>query len=378
MEKNSIFNIFEKEMLSDEDILSLKESSKDHYFYNSLKYSIAPGINNNIQIKEMLLLIMVNMINKDNNPKFNNGTINILIICEQEVDKFELISFMNYMVPHYNNEFNYKVNKDIFSFEYSETINDNALQELLLSDNDLVMICDTKYNNFDYSKKAYENVNVSSQIFSCFDLVFLMTYAPNELYNPELAEQILKIHQTNGVYEIPYKLLKKYLIYVNENIEPHLTDEAREILNNIDLEIKNNNSDIFGDVNITNKHFELINRLAKAKAKLKLKEYITKEDIQDAKKLTLYGIYYDCDPPGSYDSFNFENDPNSFHEMLKKLIKELELLEEEYDKNIPLNVLMSNMAEKYNIDKHTTEETLHILIKKGMISETTPSHICLN
>jgi replicative DNA helicase Mcm len=57
---------------------------------------------------------------------------------------------------------------------------------------------------------------------------------------------------------------------------------------------------------------------------------------------------------------------------MQRVSEEIKLLEEEYAGNAPMNVLLSNMSEKYGVSEDKTEQIVRNLVRKGIIYE--PSH----
>jgi replicative DNA helicase Mcm len=63
--------------------------------------------------------------------------------------------------------------------------------------------------------------------------------------------------------------------------------------------------------------------------------------------------------------------PKSDRDKIQRVTEEIKLLEEEYAGQAPLNVLLSNMSEKYGVSEDKTEQILRNLVHKGVIYQPT-------
>jgi replicative DNA helicase Mcm len=59
--------------------------------------------------------------------------------------------------------------------------------------------------------------------------------------------------------------------------------------------------------------------------------------------------------------------PTSEREKMQKVMEEIGLLEEEFGNQAPLNVLVSNMAEKFDMSEDKVESIVRNLNQKGLI-----------
>ena len=381
MTNKSNSNSLENETLTADDINHIIKLSQDPDIYQRLIYSVAPNIPGNRQIKELILLMTISSLDKEKSMELHTGKINILIISDSKFDKTELLNSINLISPNWNTNTNDELDDNLICIEHSKNIDDANLHKLLQSNNDIIIISNPKNNKFDYYKNKYEQLDLSPQTFSYIDLVFLvedMEISEKDYgkYN-KLAIGILEIH---GIYRenyIEYDLLKKYLTYAHENFHPYLSDEAFYSLKDLYVypEIYNSNDNREGS--ITFRHFQFIIRLAEAISKIKLKNAIDSEDITNAIKLILPGIQNYIFDPIMIDYFNISTHPKSDREIILIIIKEIEVLEKEFRDGIPLNVLYSNMSEKYNIDEKITYQLLQMLINKGVIYENPKYHFQL-
>ena len=63
--------------------------------------------------------------------------------------------------------------------------------------------------------------------------------------------------------------------------------------------------------------------------------------------------------------------PKSDRDKIQRVTDEIKHLEEEYAGQAPLNVLLSNMSEKYGVSEDKTEQIIKNLVQKGVIYQPT-------
>ena len=236
-----------------------------------------------------------------------------------------------------------------------------------------------KFGRFDRFKVLAEQIDLPAPILSRFDLIFVVEDKPSVKNDSELAEHILEIHKSNTVdYEIEPELLRKYIAYARKNVNPILTEEANEVLKEFYVSTRNSNSDEETPVPITARQLEAIIRLAEACAKIKLKEYVEKEDAEKAVRLQLAclkGVGVDPET-GEIDIDQVEGRPaKSDRDKMKRVIDEIDILEEEFAGDAPMNILISNMAEKYNLSEDKVEAIIRNLKQKGVIYEPRAGYV---
>ena len=236
-----------------------------------------------------------------------------------------------------------------------------------------------KFGRFDRFKILAEQIDLPSPILSRFDLIFVVEDKPSVKGDSELAQHILQIHQQNTVnYEIEPELLRKYIAYARKNVNPKLTDEANMVLKEFYVSTRNSSGDEESPVPITARQLEAIIRLAEASAKIRLKDTVDKEDAQKAVRLQLACLKeVGVDPEtGEIDIDKVEGrTPKSDRDKLQRIISEIEILEEEYAGQAPMNVLVSNMSDKYDMSEEKVDEMVRNLKHKGVIYEPTNGYL---
>ena len=239
-----------------------------------------------------------------------------------------------------------------------------------------------KFGRFDSYKVLAEQIDLPAPIISRFDLIFVIEDKPSREKDSELAEHILKTHQYTSIdYEIEPELLRKYIAYARKNVNPKLTDEANKILSEFYVNTRNSNPEEQGAVPITARQLEATIRLAEASAKIKLKEKVEVEDANKAVKLQLACLQkIGVDPETGeidIDRIGESGTPKTDRDKIQRVTEEIKLLQEEFAGDAPLNVLLSNMSEKYNMSEDKTEQIVRNLVSKGVIYQPTNGYFRL-
>ncbi|KZX12377.1 minichromosome maintenance protein MCM [Methanobrevibacter oralis] len=236
-----------------------------------------------------------------------------------------------------------------------------------------------KFGRFDRYKVLAEQIDLPSPILSRFDLIFVVEDKPSREGDTKLAEHILKIHQSNTVdYAIEPELLRKYIAYARKNINPTLTNDAITVLKEFYVNTRNGNAEEQAPVPITARQLEAIIRLAEASAKIKLKDTVDREDAQRAVELQLACLKeVGVDPEtGEFDVEVIEGrTPKSERDKMQRITEEVAMLEEEFAGTAPLNVLISNMIDKYDISEDKVENIVRNLKQKGILYEPSAGYL---
>ena len=232
-----------------------------------------------------------------------------------------------------------------------------------------------KFGRFDRYKVLAEQIDLPAPIISRFDLIFVIEDKPGKEKDAELADHILKTHQYTTIdYEIEPELLRKYIAYARKNCNPRLTDEANTVLKEFYVSTRNSNVEEQGPVPITARQLEAIIRLSEASAKIKLKDTVDKEDAEKAVRLQMACLKeVGVDPDTGEIDVDIVSGvtPKSDRDKIQRVTEEIKLLEEEFAGQAPLDVLLSNMSEKYGVSEDKTEQILRNLVHKGVIYQPT-------
>lgn len=409
---------FEEIQLSEEDEEKILELSKDPHIYDKIIKSTAPSIRGYREVKEAIALQLFGGSAKQLEDETKlRGDIHILIVGDPGIGKSQILKYVSRLAPRsiytsgkgttgagltaaavrdelggWSLEAGALVLGDqgnvcVDELDKMRAEDRSALHEALEQQTvsiakagimatlnsrcSVLAAANPKFGRFDRYKVLAEQIDLPAPIISRFDLIFVIEDKPSREGDSELADHILKIHKENTIdYEIEPDLLRKYIAYARKTANPVLTDEANQVLKEFYVSTRNSNPEEQGAVPITARQLEAIIRLAEASAKIKLKDTVDKEDAEKAVKLTLFCLKdVGVDPEtGEIDAEVLSGGtPKSARDKIQKVTEEIKLLEEEYAGNAPLNVLISNMSDKYGVSEEKTEEIIRNLVQKGVI-----------
>ncbi len=411
---------FEELQLSEEDEEKIIELSKDPNIYEKIIKSTAPSIKGYREVKEAIALQLFGGSAKQLEDETKlRGDIHILIVGDPGIGKSQILKYVSRLAPRsiytsgkgttgagltaaavrdelggWSLEAGALVLGDqgnvcVDELDKMRSEDRSALHEALEQQTvsiakagimatlnsrcSVLAAANPKFGRFDNYKILAEQIDLPAPIISRFDLIFVIEDKPSKEGDAELADHILKIHKENTInYEIEPELLRKYIAYARKTTNPVLTEEANEVLKEFYVNTRNSNPEEQGAVPITARQLEAIIRLAEASAKIKLKDTVEKEDAEKAVSLQLKCLKkVGVDPEtGQMDIEVMEGRPaKSEREKMQRVTEEIALLEEEYAGNAPLNILKSNMNEKYGMSEEKVETIVRNLQQKGVIYE---------
>lgn len=416
---------FEELHLSEEDEEKIIELSQDPKIYEKIIKSTAPSIKGYREVKEAIALQLFGGASKQLEDETKlRGDIHILIVGDPGIGKSQILKYVSRLAPRsiytsgkgtsgagltaaavrdelggWSLEAGALVLGDqgnvcVDELDKMRSEDRSALHEALEQQTvsiakagimatlnsrcSVLAAANPKFGRFDSYKVLAEQIDLPAPIISRFDLIFVIEDKPNKEKDSELAEHILKTHQYTTIdYEIEPELLRKYIAYARKNVNPRLTEEANEVLKEFYVSTRNSNPEEQSAVPITARQLEAIIRLAEASAKVKLKDKVEKEDAEKAVKLQmacLTKIGVDPDT-GEFDIDRVgDGTPKSDRDKIQRVTEEIKLLEEEFAGEAPLNVLISNMSDKYGVSEDKTEQIVNNLVQKGVIYQPTTGY----
>ena len=416
---------FEELHLSEEDEEEILELSKDPHIYEKIIKSTAPSIKGYRDVKEAIALQLFGGASKQLEDETKlRGDIHILIVGDPGIGKSQILKYVSRLAPRsiytsgkgttgagltaaavrdelggWSLEAGALVLGDqgnvcVDELDKMRSEDRSALHEALEQQTvsiakagimatlnsrcSVLAAANPKFGRFDRYKILAEQIDLPAPIISRFDLIFVIEDKPSREKDSELAEHILKTHQFNTVdYEIEPELLRKYIAYARKNVNPRLTEDANNVLKEFYVSTRNSNPEEQGAVPITARQLEAIIRLSEASAKIKLKETVEREDAEKAVRLQMACLKeVGVDPEtGEIDSDIVSGGtPKSDRDKIKLVTEEIKQLEEEYNGEAPLNVILSHMSDKYGVSEDKTEQSIKNLRQKGVIYEPTPGY----
>lgn len=223
---------------------------------------------------------------------------------------------------------------------------------------------------YEPSKYLYDNVNLPIPLLTRFDLIFVVKDVPRAERDIQLARHMLKLRSQEPAEKppIPFDLLKKYLAYARR-VEPKFTDEAIEPL------VK-----FYGDLRskapaeaiaITPRQLESLARLASARARILLRDQVTREDAEVAirimkKMLKDLGIDIDA---GSVDMGELYGYPARERSKMRMAIEMFKKLEDPDTGMVSAREFIDELVNKLDIDEDEARKILEKLWKMGFVYE---------
>jgi len=177
--------------------------------------------------------------------------------------------------------------------------------------------------HYDKSKSVAENLNIDPALISRFDIIFLLKDTQNKNRDKMLSEHIFSMHRkrtgnantdnfsgykelrrrpdmykdfkslhdrlalANGekIDNIPASLLRKYIAYAREHVHPSLSPEAKKIIKDFYLSLRQKRQSV-DDTPITTRQLCSMIRMCEARARAELREVVTDQDARDVVEIT--------------------------------------------------------------------------------------------
>ncbi|MCK5140660.1 MAG: minichromosome maintenance protein MCM [Candidatus Heimdallarchaeota archaeon] len=149
----------------------------------------------------------------------------------------------------------------------------------------IIAAANPRFGRYEDTRPPNENINLPPTILSRFDLIFVIKDLPDEEKDKKMARHILELrrgHITEAVEPvISMDLLRKYISYAKQQVEPALTDEAMERIETYYLDLRKT-SDDSAAIAITPRYLEAIIRLSESQARMALKDEVTIDHVEAA------------------------------------------------------------------------------------------------
>src|SRR5574342_450807 len=297
--------------------------------YDKLIASFAPHIYGHEVIKESILLLIVGSVTKKLADGSNRrGDINIFLVGDPGTAKSEMLKFAAKIAPRglYTSgrgstaagltaavvrdkmgimmleagavvlgdqglvcidEFDKMKPEDRSALhevmeQQSASIAKGGIVATLNARTSILAAANPMYGKYDPFKNITENVNLPIPLLTRFDLIFVVRDVPSKEKDTRIAKHILNLHRsspTDTKSLIDVDILTKYLSYAKK-IEPVLTKEAEDKILEYYMKMRNVESE--GMITVTPRQLEGLVRLATARSKLLLKDYVDSEDAERA------------------------------------------------------------------------------------------------
>ncbi len=233
-----------------------------------------------------------------------------------------------------------------------------------------------KFGRFDPYGIIAEQIDLPPTLINRFDLIFPIKDLPEETRDEKMASHILTLHQRPDTNEpeISTNLLRKYVAYARQKINPILTDGALDEIKNFYLSMRKSGAGGEGGIRaipISARQLEALVRLSEASARIRLDERVTRKDAKRAVELLDYCLMqvgFDRET-GKVDidriATGIPASQRSHIHVLKDIISDLEA---RLGKSIPIDDIVTE-AKNMGLDEDKVEDALERLKRSGDVFE---------
>ena len=420
IEANSIIPLdesFEDVDISEEDEREIRELAKDPEIIKKMVKSIAPSIWGHDQVKKALAFQLFGGVKKQRSDgTAMRGDIHVLLVGDPGVAKSVMLSFISQIAPKARyvsgksatgagltatvvkdellkgwgleagamvlankglvaiDEFDKMDDEDRSTMheameQQTVTISKATVQATLRAQTSVLAAANPKYGRFDPTQPIPKQVNLVPSLLSRFDAIFIMRDIPSKERDTSIALHVLREHQQEVSHDVIDKdLLKKYISYSKQKVNPILTDEAIEEMKSFYVTLRNQAQS--GDaavkpIPIGARQLEALVRLSEAHARIKLNKTVTKEDAKAAIELVrayLLEVGYD-EETKTIDIDRISGTSASKRSKIVTVREVIEGLAKKVGKLVPEEEIEKALEDK--ISKADLEEAIQKLLKSG-------------
>ncbi|MHA1447567.1 MAG: LAGLIDADG family homing endonuclease, partial [Candidatus Heimdallarchaeaceae archaeon] len=149
----------------------------------------------------------------------------------------------------------------------------------------IIAAANPRFGRYEDSRPPVENINLPPTILSRFDLIYIIRDVPDVETDKRMARHILELRRGHVIEDteptITMDLLRKYISYAKQHVQPSLTDDAMERIEQFYLNLRKE-SDDSSAIAITPRYLEAIIRLSESQARMALKEDVTIDHVEAA------------------------------------------------------------------------------------------------
>jgi len=411
---------FEELDITDEDERQIHELSEDPKIFENLAKSIAPSVWGYEEIKKALILQLFGGVQKQmSDGSKSRGDIHILLIGDPGVAKSVTLVFMSNISPkgryvvgksasgagltatvvrdEYLKGWSLEAgamvlaNKGLVCIDELEkmdpqdrsamheameqqtvTISKANVQASLKAQTSVLAAANPKFGRFDPFMPIPQQIDLPPTLINRFDIIFTLRDLPDKNKDEKIAAHVLREHQkeTKEVL-IDSNLLRKYVAYAKQKVNPVLSTEAVEELKKFYVELRNKpvmSESAMRPIPISARQLQALVRMSEASARLRLSEEVSKEDAKEAIELMKYYLMqvgYDYESK-TFDidriSGKFSSSQRNRIFMVKEVIT---ALESKMGKMIPYEEIEKELQGK--MEKSELEDIIGRLVKDNEI-----------
>jgi replicative DNA helicase Mcm len=427
--------------VSSEEEAEIEELAKDPNVYDNLINSIAPAIYGHDIIKEAIVLQLFSGMRKvlPNNPRIR-GNIHILLVGDPSTGKSQLLQATHNIAPksiYFSGKTTTGVGltatavKDDFgeggwtlkagalvlasggtcmADELDKLDNDerSALHEAMeqgtisvakagivtrfQSDTSILAAANPKFSRFDpYSTSFIDQINLPVTLISRFDLFFMVRDILDKTKDQDLAQHILKTHQSGEILlqsakkghaltqeikeeikgltnpKIEGEMMRKYISFARQNRFPVLSQDAIKEISDfyVGLRELGKKEDSYA---ATHRQLEGLVRLSEASARVRLSDVVEKVDAERAVRLLKTSLEdLVTDPETGKIDYDIIATGRTHTQVtnIRKVLNIIKSKAQEMDM-VPMQDVVEE-AQQEGITPEKTRETIEELIKKGEV-----------
>lgn len=328
---NPINSSYDDIKLTEGDIAQIKEYSEQENLFKVFCDSIAPSVHGYDYIKEALVLQMFEGARPSNYTNFNDRyTIHILLIGDPGLGKSKILEEVYDRSPRaikangagttqagltatavkdeitgsWSMEAGASVLADggVLIIDEFDKLNHHTMKSLnepmeqlsvsvakaglvqtMSARTSVLAGANPKYSRFDMYKSYEEQLNIPQSTLSRFDIVFAMTDSINYKKDYQKAMDILTGDFNDDKEILDKEFIRKYVAYAKNNIFPTMDYQIIHKISEFyatTRQLANNNEDIGKPISM--REMGAVYRLAIARAKLSLREFVIEEDVDCA------------------------------------------------------------------------------------------------
>tara|TARA_Y100000310_G_scaffold345857_1_gene471563 strand:+ start:12583 stop:17358 length:4776 start_codon:yes stop_codon:yes gene_type:complete len=255
------------------------------------------------------------------------------------------------------------------------------IQATLIARTTVLAAANPKLGRFDPYDIIANQIDLPPALINRFDLIFAIKDLPDEKGDELKAKHILSLHQTPDVKEpeISSELLRKYISYARQKVNPQLSEEAVEEIQTFYLKMRMSGQSDGGvsTVPISIRQLEALVRMSEAAARARLSNTVAKNDALKAIDLLEYCLMQvglDRET-GKIDidriATGIGATERNYIIGVKEIIKELEA---GFENSIPIEEIVKSAKEK-GISSEKVDETIEKLKRSGDLFEPRRGHI---
>ena len=317
--------------ITEEDIEEIREVASDPWVFRRMLQSIAPSLYGLDTIKESVMYLLFSGVSKELPDVRIRGDINVLLVGDPGTGKSQLLGYAAKTAPRgllttgrgstaagltaavvkEGGTGNFVLeagalvlaDKGICCIDEMDKMRDEdrgaihpAMEQQVVSiakggivatlnaRTSILAAANPTLGRYNPYQTIAQNMNLPVTILSRFDLIFVLRDLPEPEKDTKMAEHILNLHRAAGTpVAAPFstEFFRKYVSYA-KTIDPVMTDEVFESFR--DFYVKMRSASIEGGeasaISITARQLESLVRLSEARARVHLREEVTREDAE--------------------------------------------------------------------------------------------------